>query len=855
MRNLFPTLDLNRKLIIRNSIPTPQIAMKTTFSNPFLSALLALPIVVALGGSALAQAINKETTGTDLTTGASWVDGFAPGSGNVATWVTGSLGGALTIGSDVNWAGIDIQGATTAITTTGAGILTLQGSGINIASGGVNATLTQSMTLGADQNWTVGTGRTLTVANATGKTLTLGNKLTLNGAGQVNFGGTGSTTLTGAGEIVVSSGILQNNLQSGSSSAGRSGATTLSGGTISIASSINMFGTGAINLNSGAIGSFSGTGRDLGTGNAVNIGGNVQIGGSSGGLGNGYMRFGGAVDLGGSVRTLNVISSSVFASNGAGAIFSGVISNGGITKDGAGILTITNNGNTLTGATTINAGTFVINQKSIANSSSVTINGTGALTITENGAGTHDINNLSGASGATIRTEFTITGTAGARTLRVTQDTNGTYAGSFVEGTSGRTIALVKTGTAKLTMSGTGGYTGGTTISQGTLAAVTNGNALGSTGTVTINDSNTGSNNTALLLGNITMARPITVANQGGGTTTLGANGSADLPEFSGAITLAKAVTLDGTGNTDRLTFSGGIGGTGNVTIAGGTDRVVFAGTAANTYTGTTTISANSILQLGFGSSLATSLIPDASVLTVNSGGFLKLAKGANSETIGGLSGSGTVRGHEGVTGAASALVVDSGASQNFSGVLEDGGASGSTLSLTKQGAGSLTLSGNSTYTGATLVSGGTLLVTGTLGDSAVTVGASGMIGGSGTLGGALTLDDGAKLDLTGASVAFSSTGILTVAAGKSITLSDFAFADIIGWDAVAADPGIYTLINGGGTVTLGGTTPTESNPFDFGNGKSGYFKQGSLQAVVIPEPAAVLLGGLGLLALLRRRR
>jgi hypothetical protein len=44
-------------------------------------------------------------------------------------------------------------------------------------------------------------------------------------------------------------------------------------------------------------------------------------------------------------------------------------------------------------------------------------------------------------------------------------------------------------------------------------------------------------------------------------------------------------------------------------------------------------------------------------------------------------------------------------------------------------------------------------------------------------------------------------------------------------------------------------------NAFDIGGGRSAYFEEGSLRLVVIPEPSTVLLGGLGLLALIRRRR
>jgi len=45
------------------------------------------------------------------------------------------------------------------------------------------------------------------------------------------------------------------------------------------------------------------------------------------------------------------------------------------------------------------------------------------------------------------------------------------------------------------------------------------------------------------------------------------------------------------------------------------------------------------------------------------------------------------------------------------------------------------------------------------------------------------------------------------------------------------------------------------ANALTLGNGNQAYFQLGSLQLVIIPEPGVALLGGIGLLALLRRRR
>jgi autotransporter-associated beta strand protein len=282
-------------------------------------------------------------------------------------------------------------------------------------------------------------------------------------------------------------------------------------------------------------------------------------------------------------------------------------------------------------------------------------------------------------------------------------------------------------------------------------------------------------------------------------------------------LTINSTIDNAAIGNTG-LTKSG----TGLVTLGG-----------SNTYTGPTFVNQGT-LRLGHSSdTLDGDIVVRGGTLVVD-----------NPDTVGAVTlVSGTISGDSALTGTSYA--VESGT------VSTD--LAGSGVALTKATGGKVTLSGTNTYTGATLVSAGTLLVNGSLGNTAVTVSSGATIGGSGSLGGSLGLDAGALLDVTGATLGLTSTGILT--AISTITLTNFGLSSIIGWDYTTAANGTYTLINGGSSITLAGTTPTISNPFDLGGGRQGYFQAGSLQAVIIPEPRAALIGSIGMLMLLRRRR
>ena len=172
---------------------------------------------------------------------------------------------------------------------------------------------------------------------------------------------------------------------------------------------------------------------------------------------------------------------------------------------------------------------------------------------------------------------------------------------------------------------------------------------------------------------------------------------------------------------------------------------------------------------------------------------------------------------------------------------------------LDKQGAGSLTLAGAGNSVGSVTVSAGTLYVTGALATTAgTTIGstasiAAGDLSGD-TITGDLFLSAGATIDIT--------NGLLTVDSGSTVSFGGFGFSDITGFDVLTAAAGTYTILDGAFTLDSSNISNFGlANALDLGGGKSAYFQEGSLSVVVIPEPGAAILGSLGALALLRRRR
>jgi fibronectin-binding autotransporter adhesin len=554
----------------------------------------------------------------------------------------------------------------------------------------------------------------------------------------------------------------------------------------------------------------------------------------------------------------NIAAGSVLVQNSANSYtFSGsaLTGAGGLTKANGGTLILTNtnlnSGNTTvtggvldvgnggtsgslgSGAISVGSGAELVFNRSNAFTVSNEISGDGL--VTKKGAGRMTVNGNN--SGAAVNWNFAGTGNADIG-----------FQNANAVGGSGSSMNLATNATGSFFFN-TGGNNSAVAISLGSGSTLTLNGSTGNTNTLSGEISGSGnitktSGETLILSGTNTYGGNTTIS---GGALQIGGSGVLGNGSYAGAIANSGVLFMN-TGSNQTL--SGTISGGGRLDKSN-TGELTLS--SSNSYSGGTehlggTLRVNALSGIGSG------------YLAIKNGSTFVYQGSGSETTTRNLfmdSGAATIE----VTNASASLTWNDAAAKNGTftksgaGALVLGGAiSGAGGSVAVSG-GTLTLSGTNTYTGATTVSAGTLLVSGALGNTAVTVENSATIGGSGSLGGTLAMLGGGKLDVTGATLGLSSTGILSVAVGRTMSFTDFGFASIVGWDWANAEVGTYTLIGGGGTVSLLGTTPTVSSPFDFGNGKSGYFQEGSLQAVIIPEPRAALLGGIGLLALLRRRR
>ncbi|EBG9818246.1 autotransporter outer membrane beta-barrel domain-containing protein [Salmonella enterica subsp. enterica serovar Cannstatt] len=599
-------------------------------------------------GTLILNAENTYTGGTTISGGtlvATNVD--ALGSGDVTDDATLELNTGGTFDNAISGSGQVVK--------SGDDVLTL--SGANSYSGG---TLISDGTLVASNVEALGTG-----------------DVTDDAVLELNTGGDFDNAISGSGQVVKSGD--ETLTLSGSNT--YTGGTLISGGTL-VASNVEALGSGdvtddaVLELNTGGDfdNAISGSGQVVksGDGALTLSGANSYSGGTL--ISDGTL-IAGRVDVLGSG---DVTNDATLELNTGGTFDNTISGSGRVVKSGDGALTLSG-ANSYSGGTLISDGTLIAGRVDVLGSGDVTDNATlelntgGTFDNAISGSGQvvksgDDVLTLSGAnsySGGTLISDGTLVASnvealgTGDVTNNATLELN--TGGDFTNNISGNG-QVVKSGDETLTLSGTNSYTGGTTISGGTLVA-TNVEALG-TGDVT--------NNATLELNT-------------GGDFTNNISGSGQVVKFG----------------DDALTLSGSNTYRGGTTISGGT----LVANDVNAL-GTGDVTDNAVLELNTGGDFDNAISGSGQV--VKSGDDTLTLSGSNTYTGGTLISSGTLVAND-VNALGTGDVTD-----NATLELNTGGDFtnniGGTGRVEKSGDGTLTLSGSNTYTGGTLISDGTLV-------------------------------------------------------------------------------------------------------------------------------------------------
>jgi len=635
---------------------------------------------------------------------------------------------------------------------------------------------------------------------------------------------------------------------------------------------------------------------------------------------------GGTLDLNGNSITVAAFSGSASAvitdnSSSANATltagdststsYAGQLTNGSngktlaFTKQGSGALTLSGT-NTYSGGTTIAAGTVIMGNAAALGAT------TGNLALT---AGTLDLNGnsltvgtLSGNSGAVITSS-----TAGTITLAAGSSTTSAYAGVIQDGLA--TVTLAKSGTAILGLSGNNSYSGGTTISAGTIgmAGASGSNTNLGSGLVTVNTGGTLRVGYAVTSNTNTSTTANSISLNGGNIFADDANqhltGGLDVTSLGGVLGSTYNAGNSTSAERDKgLAVDGVVTGSGAITVQHSrintgnvynTSFVSFSNNS-NTFSGTITVSENTTASEGgvyLGVNGSTALANASIVLSANINGTnrkfgsspLVFKTGLGSVNLGSLSGAANVVltgydevNHTSGTDSIALTVGGNNATATYSGVLSGGG------SLAKSGTGTFTLSGTNTYTGATAVNAGTLLVSGSISGSTTAVNSSGTLGGSGgttgavsvnsggtlspgagsigalNAGGDVTFNSGAtfKLEIdttTGSKDALAITGNLNLAATNDavLTISDLTPASITSGSFAFIT---YTGAWNGGLFTYNGSAVADDSLVTVGSNQFTLdynYNGNSVALLAVPEPNAFasLGAGFGVLLGLQRRR
>ena len=383
-------------------------------------------------------------------------------------------------------------------------------------------------------------------------------------------------------------------------------------------------------------------------------------------------------------------------------------------------------------------------------SGSATISGAGAASI-KLGANQNWANNSSTAlTVGTSTNVITNFGNITPFTLTFSGSGSGaTTVNSIIQdgGAIGKTAVVVNTtGGGTTFLKGVNTFTGGLTIQSGIVQA-----------------------NGATALGGATGA--VTFGTGSAATNTLQFNGGGQTYANAISVLANDTTTLNVVAGGQTFTLSGNITGSGNLVVAGSLSTSIMAFNGANTYTGTTSVTAG-VLKAGVASVGGTSgaFGLNSAITMSNTLGAALNITGFNTQ-IGSITGGGSTGGW--VTLGAATLTTggDNSSPAAYAGII-----SGTNGGLTKIGSGTQTLSGSNTYTGLTTVSAGTLL------------------SGSNNV-----FADASSINVNGGTLDMNSrTDTLNV-----VTLTN---GSIVGTSGVLTGTGGYAMQNGPGSASRGGS-------------------------------------------------
>ncbi|EDW1163704.1 fibronectin-binding autotransporter adhesin ShdA [Salmonella enterica subsp. enterica] len=812
-----------------------QSAITTDFDSVTLDAdTSAMPDYLTINAGVDAN----DNTNYELSTGLSWYAGANSARAAHGTF-TVDAGSTFTVTSELD--------ETTATSNWNGSKLTKQGDGTLILSNTGNDygdTEIDGGILAAKDAAALGTGDVTIAESATLELSqgTLDNNVT--GEGQIVKSGSDELIVTGANDY--------------------SGGTTISGGTLT-ADHADSLGTGTI-ANSGVLqvgegeleNTLSGTGSlvKIGTGELTLNGDNDYSGGTT--IDDGVLIADNADSLGtGAVANNGVLQV------GEGELKNTLSGSGSLVKTGTGELTLSGD-NTYSGGTTITGGTLTADHAdslgtgAIANNGVLqvgegelknTLSGTGSLVKIGTGELTlNGDNDYSGGTtiddGVLIADNADSLGTGAVANNGVLRVGEGE-----LKNTLSGTGSLVKIGTGELTLSGDNDYSGGTTISDGTLTA-DHADSLGSgdidnsgvlkvgegelentlsgsgslvktgTGELTLSgDNNTYSGDTTIADGTLIAANVNALGSgdiDNSGTLILDANGAfelANVTTHSGATTaLAAGSTLDAGQFTqeDGSTLSIDLGAatddaviTADSVALGGTLNVTGIGSVTDSWTPEaytyTLIGSDSAITTDFDDlTVAGMNREDVDFLTID--GKVDEADNTHYDLTASLSwyadrdnattdahGTFTLSDPDGSFNVAATLT-------DVDGTL-DPGSRWDGKSLTKEGAGTLILSGDNDYSGGTTINEGTLVAAST------TALGTGLVDNNATL----VLDVDGEVSAVGG-ITTHSGATTQLALGTSLDLGDSALIQQDGstLNVELNSDSVQPLITGG-SATLGG--------------------------------------------------